>query len=496
MSNGPVEHCKTAIIGAGFGGLCMAMTLKRAGIKDFLIYEKSAGLGGTWRANTYPGAACDIPSFLYSYSFEQKSDWSRNYSDQEEILAYLQGCADKYRLHAHIRFDTEIASARFDRAHGVWHLETKQGDEIIVNILITATGQLDRPHIPPLPGLERFSGASFHSATWDHTHDLSGKNVAVVGNAASAIQFIPHVATKATRVTIFQRSPNWIMRKRLRNIGALERFLFTYLPLATRLRRLLIYLKVEARFPAFANDGFVNRLFSRFLWWRMGWRIRDKRLRKILHPNYPPGCKRILLSNDYLNSLHRDNVEVVTSPIERIGDKEVQSADGRTYSVDTLIFATGFKANLFLSPMTITGLEPHSLRERWKDGAEAYLGITVSGFPNLFMLYGPNTNLGHNSVVFMLESQARYILQCIQRLRDGKTNSMDVRPEVMADYNDRLQSKAVNTIWGSGCTSWYKTDAGKVVNNWVESTISYRRKTAKVRWSDYCLEERPGPPAA
>ncbi|QDU31401.1 4-hydroxyacetophenone monooxygenase [Anatilimnocola aggregata] len=470
----PLNHQPTiAILGAGAAGLCMGMRLKQLSIESFTIYEKSDRVGGTWRENTYPGAGCDVPSHLYSFSFEPKFDWSRVYSRQPEIQRYLEHCAQKYDLHRHVRFGFEVANASFDEAAGIWRLRTTSGEEFTAQVLITGTGQLNRPHTPEIPGLEEFGGAQFHSARWNHQHDLAGRNVAVIGNAASAIQFIPPVAEVAKKVHVFQRHANWIIPRNDRAYRTWERFAFQYAPGYARLMRALIYWKCESRFFVLFRKSWVA--------WYLKWcatrylesHIQDPALRKTLTPDFTPGCKRTLISDDYYQALARPNVEVVTNGIARITRDGIITNDGTLHAADTLVFATGFEATRFLAPIEITGREGRQLADVWKHGAEAYLGVAVSGFPNLFLLYGPNTNLGHNSIIFMIECQVNYILQCLSRLQSQRLATLEVKPEVQDSYNRELQRGLAKTAWYAGCSSWYKTKAGKVTNNWSGFASQY-----------------------
>ncbi len=468
-----------AILGAGVAGLCMGIQLKKAGISSFKIYEKSDRVGGTWHDNSYPGANCDVPSHLYCYSFEPNPDWSRIFSPQAEIHRYLEGCAEKYGLLPHIQFGTEITGARFDERESAWRIRTDTGQEIVANVLVSGTGQLNRPHVPALPGFESFAGTHFHSARWNHSHDLSGRNVAVIGNGASAIQFIPCIAPMVKSLSIFQRSANWVIPRMDRAYTDTEKERFRRLPSLLWLVRALIYWSLEARFFGFFRGSWFGRKLEKAATQYLHAQIADPKLRALLTPDYPVGCKRILISDDYYQALTRQNVEVVGSHIERIERDVIVTADGVTRPVDTIIFGTGFETTSFLAPMQIEGLGGRKLEEVWRSGAEAYLGVGVSGFPNLFLLYGPNTNLGHNSIIFMIECQVRYVLQCIQALARNRTSRLDVRPEAMERYNERLQRDIQKTAWAAGCNSWYKTESGKITNNWSGFTVEYWWRTQR-----------------
>ncbi|MBI3770276.1 MAG: NAD(P)/FAD-dependent oxidoreductase [Deltaproteobacteria bacterium] len=484
------RHPRIAIIGSGFGGLCMGMQLKRAGIESFTILEKSDRIGGTWRDNTYPGAACDSPSFVYCFSFEQKTDWSRKWAPQPEILAYIDHCARKYDLLRHVRFHSQVASASFDADAGVWRVRTTTGEEIEAEVLVSGTGQLNRPAYPGIPGLEDFNGTAFHSARWRPDVDLGGKRVAVIGNAASAIQFIPEIAPTVERLTIFQRSANWMIAKRDRPYRALERWLFTNVPLLARLYRWRLWAAYESRFPIFRQNAFFSALVTRHADRAMREHVTDPELRRALVPDYPIGGKRILISDDYYQTLTRDNVQVVTAPIERVRADGIVTRDGRSFPVDVIIFATGFESTSFLAPMHVEGLGRRALDEAWKDGAEAYLGVAVAGFPNFFMLYGPNTNLGHNSILFMIECQVGYVLECIRALESRQLKCLDVRPEAMRTYNEQLRRILDATVWARTGKSWYKRADGRITNNWSGTTTEYWWRTRHIDWDAYRQEPR------
>jgi cation diffusion facilitator CzcD-associated flavoprotein CzcO len=454
-----------AIIGAGAGGLCMGM-------------------------RTYPGCACDTQAHHYSYSFAPNPDWSRRYAEQPEILAYLERCAVDYGLGPHIRFNQEVTAARFDEAAGRWTVKTASGEGVTARFVVSAVGQLNRPAYPDIPGLDSFAGTAIHSAEWNHDHDMTGETVAVVGNGASAIQLIPHVARRAKRFLIFQRSPNWVETKNDRLFKGWERGLFRTFPWLRRLYRWSIYWRWERSWPEFLQDTPAARKKEQRLSAGIARQVAETGLSEALTPDYPVGCKRVLLADDYYETLMRPNVEVVTAAIERIEPHAVVTADGKAHAIDTLVLATGFKSLEFLAPMEVRGLGARSLREGWQDGAEAYLGITVAGYPNFFMLYGPNTNLGHNSIIFMIECQVRYVLRCIREALGRDLLYLDLKPEAMARFNRTLQAELGKTAWAGGCRSWYKTAAGRVTNNWSTTTYRYWWQTRRPRLRDYRLETR------
>jgi cation diffusion facilitator CzcD-associated flavoprotein CzcO len=481
---------RIAILGAGFSGLCMAMSLVRAGIRTFTIYEKGDGVGGTWRDNTYPGAGCDVPSHLYSYSFAPKADWTRKFSEQPEILAYLEECARAYDLHRHIRFGTALAAARFDEAEGAWRLRTDAGEELSAEVLVCGAGQLSRPRYPSISGLDQFAGAAFHSARWDHACDLRGKRVAVIGNGASAIQIIPRVAPEAGRLHAFQRSAAWVIPRKDRAYSRFTKWAFAHVPLARRLYRAWLYWALEKNFFAFRRGSWLGKLSTFFARRHLKAQIADPALREALLPDFPIGCKRVLISDDYYPALARENVEVVTAPIERVTADAIVTGDGQVRPVDAIVLATGFETTSLLAPLRVEGLGGVALEDAWAGGAEAHLGVTVAGFPNLLLLYGPNTNLGHNSIIFMIECQVRYAMRWLRALVERDLRYLDVEPARMARFNADLQRDLERSVWAADCGSWYKNEAGKIVNNWSTFTAAYWWRTRRFRLDDYVQAPR------
>ncbi|WP_433336887.1 flavin-containing monooxygenase [Spirillospora sp. CA-294931] len=482
------------IIGGGFGGIGMAIRLKQAGIDDIVVLEKAGSLGGTWRDNTYPGAACDVPSHLYSFSFERGTGWTRRFPPQAEILDYLWHCAREHGVLPHLRFGTEVTEARFDEEAALWRIGTTDGD-LESRVLISACGQLNRPRLPRLDGRDAFAGPWFHSARWDHDVDLTGKRVAVIGTGASAVQIIPELAGRAESLVVFQRSAPYVISKPDRPYRRWEKALLTAVPAAQRLSRGLTYARYEARALGFVKyPRLMNLLERRFR--RNLRRIPDPALREAVTPRYPMGCKRILISDDYYPALARPDVRLVTEPVTGVERSGVRTAGG-THEADVIVYATGFQTTDFLAPMKITGRGGRELNEAWRDGAEAHLGITVSGFPNLFLLYGPYTNLGHNSIIYMLESQFRYVLGCVRALRERDLDWMDVRPDVQDAFGREMRERLRTTVWSAGCDSWYMNADGKVVNNWPGFTFAYRRATRRPDPRDFDVRaRRPGAGAA
>jgi cation diffusion facilitator CzcD-associated flavoprotein CzcO len=476
-----------AIVGAGFGGIGLGIQLKQAGIHGFTIFEKGAGVGGVWRDNSYPGLTVDVPSHLYQYSFEPNHEWTRRFPLRDEILAYLERCASKYGLRDHIQLATEVASADFDEERGRWRIRLVGGEEVEADFLVTATGQLSRPSYPKIPGLDRFEGELFHSARWNHDYDLRGKRVAAIGTGASAVQYIPEIAPLVERLDLFQRTPGWVIPKPDRPYRPRERALFRRVPFVVRLSRRLTFLRFEFFTFAMTRGYWLLRGYEVGYRRRLKKEIPDPELREKLVPNYPMGCKRVLISNDYLPALSRPNVNVITDRIESVTERGVRTADGVEREHDALILGTGFAAHEFLAPMAVRGRGGRDLNEAWRDGADAYLGLAVAGFPNMFMLYGPNTNLGAGSIITMLESQIGYVVQAVQELRRAGARWMDVRGDVQSAFNDEVQRRLEGTVWTAGCNSWYRNEAGKVTNNWTGFVTEYRRRTRRPDPADFTL---------
>ncbi|WP_431041489.1 flavin-containing monooxygenase [Streptomyces sp. P1-3] len=484
---------RIAVVGAGFGGLCAAIRLRQAGITTFTVFEKAAEVGGVWRDNTYPGAACDVPSHLYEFSFAPNPRWSRRFAGQREIHAYQRDCVERFGLREHLRLDTEIAAADF--ADGVWTLTTTDGAVHRAEVLITATGQLSRPAIPPLPGRESFAGPQFHSAAWRHDAELAGKRIAVLGTGASAVQFVPEIARTAASVTVFQLDPPHVLPKPDYRYPKAVTRLLTRVPALQRLSRWATYWTLESRalgltrFPALAAP-YALRVRR-----HLGRRVGDPGLRARITPTSPLGCARVLLSDDWYPALDRPNVRVVDDRVTEVTPTGLVTEDGTTRPFDVLIYGTGFHAGGFLAPMRITGRDGRDLHETWRHGAEAYLGLTVHGFPNLFMLYGPNTNLGHSSIIFMLESQMAYVMQAVAVLGRGRTRWLEVRADVQDAFNDEVRRRIRATVWDRGCMSWYKNAAGRNTNNWPGFTFAYRRRTRRLDLADFHREPAGSGPA-
>ena len=477
---------RIAILGAGPGGLCMAVRLREAGIEDFVVLEKSAGVGGTWHHNRYPGCACDIPSHLYSFSFETKCDWPRPYAPQPAILEYLQHCAEKYGVLPHCRFGAGVRSAVWNESEAHWRLELENGDAVEAQVVVSAIGMFNELAEPAIPGLEDFAGARWHSARWNWEHDLRGERVAVVGSAASAVQFVPEIVKQAGQVHLFQRSANWVNPKEDDPYTEEQLEEFRRNPAALEQSRKDMYQVVDEGMtfqnPELLAGMEVAGLAALEV-------VEDPVVREKLTPKHPFGCKRPLMSNDYYPAFNRPNLELVTDPIERITKDSVITADGAERHVDTLILATGFCAHRYLSALDVRGRGGRHIEDAWNDGAHAYLGITTAGFPNLFMLYGPNTNNG--SILSMIELQADYTLRMIQRLEAEGLAWVDVKPEPEQHYNEGIQ-RAISgvSVWNAGCNGYYRSASGRIVTQWPHSMSEFERRTSEASLDDFEITRR------
>jgi len=487
MNDKKTVRTRVLVVGAGFGGIGLGIKLQAAGLTDFIILEKSDRVGGVWRANDYPGAACDVPSLLYSFSFAPRADWPDRYARQGDILAYLEQCARDHGLMPHIRLSTEVSAAEWDAARSLWVARTRDGTTFEAQALVSAVGQLDRPFLPDLPGLDRFSGPVFHSAQWRHDVDLTGKRVAVIGTGASAIQFVPQIAAQVRMLTLFQRSAAYVLPKSDRSYAAWQRKAFTTMPGALWLSRAWQYLAHEVTAFAFVTWPAALNIKRSAFRRHLAEGVKDAEKRRRLTPDYRIGCKRILISNDYYPALDRQNVAVVTGRIAEVRADAIVTADGGAHPADCIIFGTGFTATDLLAPLRIIGRSGQDLRASWRAGASAHLGITVAGFPNFFMLYGPNTGLAHNSIVFMLEAQIRYIVACLARLARGEARTLEVRVDVQRRFEAWLQHHLARTVWAKGCASWYLTAEGRNTANWPGYTFAFAWRTRRPRWGDYVV---------
>ncbi len=463
---------KVAILGAGFAGLCMGLKLQARGETSFVILEKADRVGGTWRENIYPGSGCDIPSHLYSYSFEPNPDWPEIFSAQPDILGYIENIVEKHQLSKHLKFNAKVTSAAWDDGAGFWRVGLGDGSTVTAETFVTAWGQLNRPKVPEVPGRDDFAGLAFHSAQWDASVDLTGKRVAVIGNGASAVQFVPEVAKVASQLTLFQRSPNWIVPRMNRPYTDAEKARFRAEPGFMAKVRGDIFEMAEARLEA-KRAGTLPVEEVPIPLANLHAQVSDPDLRAKLTTDYEIGCKRVLISNDFYPALTQPNVTLVTEAIAGMTPRGVVDSEGREYEADVVIYATGFETRSFVGDTGITGVGGLRLSDVWIDGPEAYLGLSVTGFPNLFMLYGPNTNLGHNSIIFMIEAQADYVLQALDAI--GEAGPLSVKQEVADAYNADLQKALAVTPWAGTCTSWYKTVDGRILNNWPHTARAYAR---------------------
>lgn len=484
-----MEPSAVVVIGSGFAGICMGIRLKQAGIDDFVILEKDDDLGGTWRDNTYPGCACDIPSYLYSFSFAPNPRWSRMFAPWDEILEYLRSCAERFGVTPHIRYGARVTEATYDDEHKSWTVVANGNERLVTRAVVAGVGALHEPRMPELPGLDSFAGKAFHSARWDHDRDLTGRDVAVIGTGASAIQFVPRIASQARKLTVFQRTPPWIAPKPDRAISRPEQRLHERFPAGLRAIRGAVYAGLELRGLGFALNPKLMKGLELQTRRHLRKQVPDPELRARLTPDYQVGCKRILISSDYYPALMRDNVSLVTTPISRVGPDAVVTDDGTSHPADTIVLGTGFETAAGLTRMRVTGRDGQDLNELWRrDGKGAHLGITMAGFPNLFLLFGPNTALGHSSMVFMLEAQTRYVLQALELLGNG-TASLEVRDEVQRRFVDAVRGRLDGTVWASGCASWYLDEQGRNTTIWPRFTFDYWRRTRRFDEADYVVAQ-------
>lgn len=479
-----------AIIGAGLGGLCAAIKLQEAGY-TFSIIEKLDRVGGTWAQNTYPGVACDVPVALYQFSFAQSINWSRSYPQGAEIQAYAEEITDRYQLRPSLRLGDEAVSAVWSEADKQWTVRTASGEEIIADAVIGALGQLNRPNWPLIEGKDSFEGDILHSAAWDHSVALDGKQVGVIGSAASAVQIIPEVAKQASHLTVFQRSPNWFIPRRDVAMSPQEGALLMSAPdLAMKLgamNREMIYEQADTYFwQVFKWTPEGRAAYETVATNHMNTQIPDEKLRAKLMPDYPIGCRRILISDDYFPTLMQDNVTLETSHISAIEASGIRTKDGVLHELDAVVFATGFETTGWRWSVDIQGRDGQHLSQVWDAAPEAYLGITVTDFPNLFVLYGPNTNLGHNAITFMLERQVEYVVKALDGLASNGAVAMVPTRAAQDRFNKKLQADLENTVWADpACNSWYKNDQGKITQNWSANTRDYAKAVAEVKFEDY-----------
>lgn len=473
------------IVGSGFAGLCMAVRLKQDGIDNFIILEQDKQFGGTWWANSYPGCAVDVPSHLYSFSFAQNAGWTRRFARQEELLAYTRSVVREFGLAPHIRVDTTLEGATFDEALGFWHVRTGRG-ALRARCLVGAVGALNRPALPPVPGLEDFAGTMFHSSRWDHGYDLRGKRVAVIGTGASAIQFVPEIAGQAARLDVYQRSAPWILPRPDRAISRFEQWVQARAPALQRLYRAMVYTQYESRALWYVYLPRMLRVAERQAMRHMHAQVADPVLRAKLTPNYAFGCKRVLLMNTYYPALTRPNVALITNPIARVKAHSIVTAGGEEREVDAIVFGTGFDVEHAASAMEVVGRGGKRL---FAVNREAYKGCAVAGFPNYFMIGGPNTGLGHNSMIYMIESAVQYVMGAVRDILELNLHSVEVKQEVQAAFNADLRRRMQGTVWSSGCQSWYLDKEGRNYTLWPGFTFSYRRITRRFDIDNYVVKE-------
>ncbi len=486
LPSSSVQTVDVAILGAGFGGLCAAIKLREAGNDSFVILEKGSDVGGTWNFNSYPGAACDVQSHMYSFSFEGNPDWSKRFASRDEIKAYIDRVADKHDLRRFTRFGQEVTEARFDEATARWTLRTKAGDTIVARYFLIASGPLHVVSKPAIKGLEKFQGKVMHSAEWDHGYDIKGKTVVSIGTGASAIQYCPEIAPQVKQLHVFQRTPAWVVPRDDRAYLGIEKKAFALFPLLRKLHRARFYWSNEARLLGAFNPQVAKVLeaVSKLL---MRIQVKDPAIRAKLTPDYTIGCKRVLISNKWFPMFNRENVELVTEGIQEVRENSIVTRDGVERPADCIVLGTGFVVDprIYMKGFPVIGLGGRDLRQDWKDASEAYLGTTVTGYPNMFQLVGPNTGLGHNSIIFMIEAQVNYIMDCLKIAAEKQADYIDVKPEVQHEYNAKIQRDLQGTVWTSGCSSWYQQADGKNTALWPYTTVKFWMDTRKARTTDY-----------
>lgn len=481
-------HYQVAIIGAGFGGLAMAIRLLQRNIHNFVILEKSNEVGGTWRENQYPGAACDVQSHLYSLSFAPKTDWSKRYAEAPEIFQYIQDVVQQFNLREYCQFNSEVVHTEYHEKDCVWHVALKDGRQLNCQYLVFASGPLHVPQIPHIKGIEKFQGKVFHSSQWDHQYNLNSKVVASIGTGGSAIQYIPEIAPQVKQLYVMQRTAAWVIPRDERKYLSVEKKLFKQADWFRKLHRARLYWSNESRAIPIMQPSvmkYTQKLAEAFI----RFQVKDKQLAQKLTPDYIMGCKRILVSNKYFPTFNRDNVELVTDAIQELTADSIITKDGKMRKIDCLIYGTGFITDprIYLQPFSCIGEHGVELKQAWKDGAESYYGISHKGFPNLFQLLGPNTVLAHNSVIFMIESQVDYILQMMDLVAQSQSNAIVVKDQVQDQFNHDVQDMLNNTVWQSGCVSWYQQDGGKNFALWPTYTWKYWLKTKSLHPSDFRL---------
>jgi cation diffusion facilitator CzcD-associated flavoprotein CzcO len=488
IQNTQNNSTKIAIIGGGFGGIAIAIRLLQSNIQNFVILEKSSDFGGTWRENQYPGAACDVQSHMYSLSFAPKTDWSKRYAEAPEIFGYIQDLIHSHQLEKYTELNCEVQSIHYEADSCQWHLSLNNERTLSAQYVIFASGPLHVPQIPHIPGIEKFKGKIFHSSQWDHHFNLNDQKVASIGTGGSAIQYIPEIAPKVQKLYVMQRTAAWVIPRDERRYLPIEKKLFDRFDWFRKMHRARLYWSNESRVVPIVKPQ-VMKYAQKLAEVYIRHQVKDTATAEKLIPNYIMGCKRILVSNKYFRTFNLPNVDLVTDGILEITEDSIITKDGKKREIDCLIYGTGFITDprIYLKSFSCTGLNGLELKDAWKDGAESYYGITTKGFPNLFQLLGPNTVLGHNSVIFMIESQVNYILQLIQLTEKTHNKAIVVKDSVQDQFNNDLQKNFQGTIWQSGCVSWYQQDDGKNFSLWPTYTWKYWLKTNKVNPSDYLL---------
>lgn len=479
---------RVGIIGAGPGGIALGILLRRNGFHDFTIFDREDGVGGTWRINTYPGLACDVKSHLYSYSFDLNPHWSRLWSGQQEILRYFERCVADQGLQPHLRLGTEIRSAHWDQHSRRWRLTTATGERHEFDVVVSAVGLFTQPVMPDLVEQEPFTGTVMHSSRWDHSVSFAGKRVAVLGTGSTAAQVVPELVKVADTVYSVQRSPTWILPKPDRPYSARERWVFEHVPFARKIYRTRLWLRSEANISVIEHGSEKTHDFTAIAHRLLETSVPDEELRRALTPDHPMGCKRLVFSSDYLAALARPNVEVLSSPARFLRGRSLVLQDGTERDVDVVVCATGYAAADYLGEIDVTGEDGVALRDVWRDGAYAYLGMAVPRFPNFFMLYGPNTNVGSNSVIFVLEAQARYIVRALRHLRRRRRSYVAVRPEAMERFLVKIDEWMQGTVWTTQCSNYFRAANGRVVTQWPRSARTFWGMTRRFKTADFTFE--------
>jgi len=480
----PTPHIRIAIVGSGFAGMGLAIKLRQEGRDDFLVFERGEDVGGTWRDNTYPGCQCDVPSNLYSFSFAPNPDWTHTYATQPEIRTYLQECADRFGIRPHIRFGHRVIDARWNDTDTRWHIDTSEGS-FTADLVVVGAGPFSDPSIPEIPGAASFTGTSFHTARWDHDHELTGERIAVIGTGASAIQAVPAIQPIVEHLTLFQRTPPWVLPHPGRDVPESKRRRYRRFPITQKIDRAFTYVVRELSVIAFTKRPEFMEAPEREGIKHMERAVADPELRAKLRPTFSLGCKRVLLSDKWYPAIAQPNVDVVTESIREITPEGVVTADGVEYPVDTIIWATGFHVTDIPAAQHVWNAKGENLLHEITDGDGMYLGTTAPGFPNLFVMVGPNTGLGHSSIVYMIESQLNYILDAIHQIDDRGLATVTVRGGPARDYNAEMQRGLEGTIWNSGCASWYLDANGRNQTLWPTFTWKFRARTRRFDIANY-----------